>query len=105
MECVLPEPLNFVQENLRAYMMTKRTYKKDWRELNSDNIKKYQKDYLEKNNIEIECGVCKGRYKKYNKKIHEASKAHKGVVEAEKNKKIIEDLQHKISLLETKLHH
>ena len=49
--------------------------------------------------------IDKGRYKKYNKKIHEASKTHKGVVEAEKNKKIIEDLQHKISLLETKHHH
>ena len=73
--------------------------------MNTEHIKKYQKDYLEKNNIDIECNICKGHYKKYNKKIHDASKTHTRVVEAYTNKKIIDDLRNKISLLETKLQH
>jgi len=58
-------------------------YKKAWRQAHTSHIKLYQKQYLEKNNVLVQCEVCSGRYKKYNKAIHLNSDKHLRTIKTE----------------------
>ena len=106
MEHILPEQENAIERHLSHYITktNKKDYKKEWRLLNSDHIKQYQKQYLEKNNSTVECNECMVRYKKYNKLIHDKTKRHLQVVERKANDKTIAELNTKICDLQNKLH-
>ena len=79
-------------------------YKKAWRKSNSIHLKQYQHQYLEKHNVPVQCDVCSGRYKKYNKAIHLHSAKHLQVIQANADLLGLREMQNKITELEARLH-
>lgn len=49
-------------------------------------MRNYMREYVELNNESLICDLCKGKYKKYNKSIHNKSKKHMICLELVKKK-------------------
>ena len=74
-------------------------YKQRWRLSNAEHLKNYQKEYLKNNNGDVQCEVCNGHYKRYNKNLHERALKHIRVLD----NNIANDMKQKIIELEYKI--
>ena len=73
-----------------------RQYKKQWREANKANIKKYRLAYMEKNNNLTRCEMCGGEYKKYGKSLHRTTSKHRNVEKVMEMEATIKSLESKL---------